>query len=440
MAPATAVPTSSARTTLAAASRGPAVDLLTEPRPPEGLYVHFPFCVSLCPYCDFVVVAGSAARGPRSRVAALHEALRLEVELRAEDVRSRFARRAPLGSVYLGGGTPSLMRAAQVEQLLATIEEQLGIAPEAEITLEANPGPDEVGDLAGFRSAGVNRVSLGAQSLDDGELRRLGRRHRRGDVVAAVEAARAAGIGSVSLDLLTDIPGQTLGSWRATLSAALALEPDHLSVYALTLDDPDAEGLTGPEGDHLPVSRGARAWRARAMAEQSEERAAEMELLTDELAVAAGIERYEIANLARPGQESRHNRLYWRRRPYLALGPGAHASDGALTRTWNAAGLDGYLAALGAGRLPPGGSETIDQATASAERAILGLRLREGIASELASLPELRGGLTWARDQGLVEDVGVRVRLTQQGRLLANEVFARLLPDTALAADRGAGA
>ena len=298
---------------------------MTEPAPPEGLYVHFPFCVSLCPYCDFVVVAGAAARGPNDRIGALLEALRVEAALRADDVRSRFAQQPPLRSVYLGGGTPSLLSAAQVEQLLATIEQRLGIAPEAEITLEANPGPDEVGDLAGFRAAGVNRLSLGAQSLDDGELRRLGRRHRSTDVAAAVGAARAAGIESVSLDLLTDVPGQAVDSWRATLSAALALEPDHLSVYTLTLDDPDAEGLTGPNGDHLPVPRGARAWRSRASAEQSEERAAAMELLTDELAAAAGIERYEIANLARPGHESRHNRLYWRRRPYLALGPGAHA-------------------------------------------------------------------------------------------------------------------
>ena len=402
---------------------------MTEPAPPEGLYVHFPFCVSLCPYCDFVVVAGAAARGPNDRIGALLEALRVEAALRADDVRSRFAQQPPLRSVYLGGGTPSLLSAAQVEQLLATIEQRLGIAPEAEITLEANPGPDEVGDLAGFRAAGVNRLSLGAQSLDDGELRRLGRRHRSTDVAAAVGAARAAGIESVSLDLLTDVPGQAVDSWRATLSAALALEPDHLSVYTLTLDDPDAEGLTGPNGDHLPVPRGARAWRSRASAEQSEERAAAMELLTDELAAAAGIERDEIANLARPGHESRHNRLYWRRRPYLALGPGAHASDGALTRTWNAARLDGYVAALGESRLPPGGSETVDEATAIAERAILGLRLREGLALASVTSPGLADGMAWAHAEGLVEDVDARVRLTEQGRLLANEVFARLLPE-----------
>jgi oxygen-independent coproporphyrinogen-3 oxidase len=154
-----------------------------------------------------------------------------------------------------------------------------------------------------------------------------------------------------------------------------------------------------------------------------------MELLTDELATAAGLERYEVANMARPGRESRHNLLYWRRRPYLALGPGAHASDGARQRTWNAARLDGYIEALADGRLPPGGSETVDAATALAESAILGLRLSSGIESELAAQPGVARALDWARSHALAEDVEGRTRLTQQGRLLANEVFERLLPD-----------
>ncbi len=352
--------------------------------------------------------------------------------------------RSPLTSVYLGGGTPSLMQPAQVAGLLAAVEASLGIDRDAEVTLEANPGADEIGDLAGFRAAGVNRLSIGAQSMADGELQRLGRRHRRADVEAAVGAARAAGIGSISLDLLTDIPGQTLRSWRRTLQASLDLSPDHLSVYTLTLDDPDAEGLTGPLGDHLPVSRGARAWRKRAAAGQSDERAAEMELLTDELAAAGGLRRYEVANLARPGWESRHNLLYWHRRPYLALGPGAHASDGQLRRWWNAARLDTYIGALEAGQLPPGGSEQLDATTALAERAILGLRLLEGIDGTLAREASLGPGLQWARSEGLAEDVAGRTRLTQSGRLLANEVFVRLLPDavsdSSPSARRGPGA
>jgi oxygen-independent coproporphyrinogen-3 oxidase len=404
--------------------------LMTGARPPEGLYVHFPFCVTHCPYCDFVVVAGAHARGPRNRVEALLSALHRELELRAAALDEEFGSHRPaLTSVYLGGGTPSLMGAGQVAALLSAVDTRLGIAGDAEVTLEANPGRDELGDLAGFRAAGVSRLSIGAQSLADAELWRLGRRHRATDVADAVRSARAAGIGSVNLDLLTDIPGQTLGSWRATLKAVLKLAPEHLSVYTLTLDDPDAEGLTGPEGDHLPVPRGARAWRERALAEQSDERAAAMEVLTDELAEPAGLRRYEVANLARPGHESRHNLLYWRRRPYLALGPGAHASDGALRRSWNAARLDRYMGALERGSLPPGGSETVDEATALSELAILGLRLRDGISRELAAAPGLRAGLEWARGRGLVEARAGRTRLTQEGRLLANEVFARLLPE-----------
>jgi oxygen-independent coproporphyrinogen-3 oxidase len=397
--------------------------------PPEGLYVHIPFCVSICPYCDFVVMAGALARGPRNRVAELLEAAVRELDLRIDRLERQLSGTPPpLASVYLGGGTPSLLSPAQVGQLLGRVSERLGLAADAEVTLEANPGPDELGDLAGFRAAGVNRLSIGAQSLADAELRRLGRRHRAADIAVAVRAARAAGLPALSLDLLTDIPGQTPDSWRLTLGRALDLGPEHLSVYTLTLDDPAAEGLSGPAGDHLPVSRGASAWRHRARGEQSEDRAAEMELLTDELAEVAGLHRYEIANLARPGFESRHNLLYWRRRPYFAIGPGAHASDGVWRRTWNGAALDGYLAALADGRLPPGGSDEVDADTAIAESAILGLRLVEGIDAELSRHPLVAPGLAWARQHGLAEVIAGRTRLTQSGRLLANEVFARLLP------------
>jgi oxygen-independent coproporphyrinogen-3 oxidase len=244
-----------------------------------------------------------------------------------------------------------------------------------------------------------------------------------------VRAARQAGFRSVGLDLLTDVPGQSLESWRRSLGEALELAPDHLSVYTLALDDPEAEGLTGELGDHLPTSRGARTWRARARAEQSEDRAAAMELLTDELATSAGLRRYEIANPARPGHESRHNLLYWRRRAVLAIGPGAHAFDGSRRRSWNAAWLDGYVTALAAGRLPPGGVDEIDDATALAESAIVGLRLVEGIDAALAQHPAVAHALAHGREAGLVEDIGGRSRLTSPGRLLANEVFTRLLPE-----------
>ncbi len=403
------------------------------PRAPVGLYVHVPFCVSLCPYCDFVVVTGRAARGPASRIGELVRALLVELELRADALDRSMGPRPPLRSVYLGGGTPSLLTVAQIADILSRVERCHGIAADAEITLEANPGPAERGDLAGIRAAGITRLSLGAQSMDPGELRRLGRRHRPQDVRDAMVEARAAGIGSVSLDLLMDVPGQTLASWDATLREVVALDPDHVSTYQLTLDDPDAEGLTGGDGDHLPVRRGARRWRIQAAAKQDEDRAADMDAHADELLGAAGHERYELSNRARPGHASRHNLGYWRRQAVEAIGPGAHASDGFRTRRWNAARLDRYLGALlptdgTAGRLPPGGAEVVDDAMAVTEAAILGLRLAEGVDADLAAEPHLVPGLAWASANGLVAQRGDRLVLTSRGRLLSNEVFARLLP------------
>ncbi len=410
---------------------------MTGRRPPVALYVHLPFCVSLCPYCDFVVYSGAAARGPRSRVAALVDGLLEEIRLRADLHDAAFGlpgpARPPLASVYLGGGTPSLVPAGRIGELLDLVERRFGMADDAEVTLEANPGPDDLGDLAGFRAAGVTRLSLGAQSLQGDELRRLGRRHTPADVGRAVRAARAAGLPSVSLDLLYDVPGQSLASWDATLAAALALAPEHVSAYALTLDDPDAEGLTGPLGDHLPTRAGAWRWRAAAAAEQDADRAAEMYERLDDRLAAAGFAWYELSNFARPGQESRHNLVYWQRRPYEAVGPGAHAFDGGRERRWNAARLDGYLAALrpadgSAPRLPRGGREELDERAVIAEEAMLGLRLASGLGPDLAAAPAVATTLAWGREMGLVTDGPAgRAVLTRRGRLLSNELFARLL-------------
>ncbi len=409
------------------------------PRPPVALYLHVPFCVSLCPYCDFVVVAGASARGASSRIAALVEALATELRLRADALDTRFGGpssggRPALASVYLGGGTPSLLAPGDVARLLGIAGARFGLADGAEVTLEANPGPDERGDAAAFARAGVNRLSLGAQAMDARLLRRLGRRHAPADVAAAVAEARAGGIANVSVDVLYDVPGQTPDAWAATLDAVVALGVDHVSAYALTLDDPDAEGLTGPLGDHLPTRAGARRWRAAAVAEQDEDRAADQYRTAVERLGAAGFRGYEISNWARPGRESRHNLAYWRRLPHEAVGPGAHAFDGAVRR-WNAARLEPYLAALSAApALPPGGEEPVDAAAAAAEAAILGLRLDTGLAVAAATAPgsRLAPHLDWALGAGLLtrfagEDGEARVRLTTDGRLLSNELFARLV-------------
>ncbi len=357
------------------------VAAMTVEGPPVALYLHVPFCVSHCPYCDFVVVAGREARGPANRVGAFVDALEVELGLRADALDTRWGppgRRPLLDSLYLGGGTPSLLPAESIAHLIALARRRFGLAPGAEITLEVNPGPDERGNTPAVRDAGVTRLSIGAQSLDPVELRSLGRRHSVTDVAETVEAARMAGIESVSLDLLYDIPGQAIEGWAATLDGAIALELDHLSLYALSLDDPDAEGLTGPSGDHLPLRSGARRWRDRARAGQDDDRAAAMYELADRRLSRAGYAWYEISSWARPGHQSRHNLVYWRALPYEAAGPGAHAFDG-VSRRWNAARLDAYLAALTPAdgsppRLPPGGFEAAPVDTRASEAAILALR------------------------------------------------------------------
>lgn len=406
------------------------------PAAPVALYIHVPFCRSLCPYCDFVVVAGAPAVGPRNRVAQFVQAARAELDLRADALDATFggpgsAARPVLESAYVGGGTPSLLPADAVAGILGLVGDRFGLAQHAEVTLEANPGPDDRGDLANLARAGVTRISIGAQSFQAGELRALGRRHRPSDISDTVAAAREAGIASVSLDLLYDVPGQTLASWADSLEHALALEPDHVSTYALTLDDPDSEGITGPSGDHLPTTPGARRWRAAARAAQDEDRAAGAYSLADALLEAGGYPWYELSNWARPGHQSRHNLAYWERRPYTAVGPGAHSFDGAVRR-WNAAPLDAWMASLVPPlahvppAIPPGGSEPVDAGDAEAESLFLGLRLARGIPRG-AALGRIEA-FAWASEHGLVADgPDGRVRLTLRGRLLSNELFSRLL-------------
>jgi oxygen-independent coproporphyrinogen III oxidase len=402
--------------------------IMGEAAPPVALYIHIPFCVSLCPYCDFVVYAGAAARGPKARVAAFVPALLAELDLRADALDAAFGGGRPvLETAYLGGGTPSLLPVSAVGEIIDRVRSRFGIADGAEVTLEVNPGPDERGDAAALRAVGVTRLSISAAAL-----RRLGRRHRVVDVVRTVADARTAGIGSISLDLLYDAPEATVVDWIETLDAALALEPDHLSLYALTLDDPDAEGLTGAGGDHLPTTSGARRWRANARPRQDEDRAAAQYHHAVHRLAEGGWRGYEISNWARPGHESRHNLVYWERRSYEAVGPGAHAFDG-VTRRWNAARLDGYITALtptggGSPTLPPGGSEAIDPTTAAAERVILGLRTDRGVPLEAARTPPLDDAFGWALAAELLDVTpDDRVVLTTRGRLLSNELFGRLV-------------
>ena len=375
------------------------------------LYVHVPFCRLVCAYCDFVTVGGRTA----------------EMERYVEALLSELAGRAAPGSlatIYFGGGTPSLMPAGSIERVIRAAAERWDATP-GEVTIEANPSQRETPDWAGLRSAGVHRISLGLQSLRDGELTALARGHTAHEALAAFQAARAT-FDNVSIDLIYGIPGQSLADWREGLRAAVALEPSHLSLYALQL-------ALQPDEWAAPPRPGALRWRRRMQAQQDDELAADQYRLAEVQLDAAGYRHYELSSWARPGYESRHNRAYWERRPYTGIGAGAHSYDGS-TRSWNVRDLDRYLAA-GPGTRPLGGQEVLSEQTSEFEAVALGLRLVDGFsraafAFEFGADPLLRHAEAVASTThaGLLEVEGDAVRLTPAGRLLANEALVAFVP------------
>jgi len=377
------------------------------------LYVHVPFCRLVCAYCDFVTVGGRAGEIPRYA-----DALLGELALRPASGK--------LSTIYFGGGTPSLLPADEVGRLVRAAVERWGSVP-TEITLEANPSSRETPDWRGLRAAGVNRISLGIQSLRDGELKTLARGQTAVEGVAAFKAARAGGFTNLSVDLIYDIPGQSLGDWRDGLERALALEPDHLSLYALQL-------ALAPDEWAAPPRPGALRWRHRMVPRQDDGLAAAQYRLAEELLDAAGYGHYELSSWARPGFESRHNSAYWERRPYTGIGAGAHSFDGA-TRSWNERDLDAYLARAEAGERAPAGSEQLDPATRAFEAVALGLRRvagfsRAAFASEFGDDPlaHYAAAVEEARAADLLEVADDMIRLTPRGRLFANDALIAFAP------------
>ena len=377
------------------------------------LYLHVPFCRLVCAYCDFVTVGGRTSEIPRYA-----EALLAELATRPAD--------GELATIYFGGGTPSLLPAEAVLRLVEAAMDRWGTAP-GEITVEANPSGREAPDWAGLRAAGANRISLGLQSLRDPELVTLARGQTASEGRAAYAAARAAGFANVSIDLIYGIPGQSLADWRGGLGAALALEPDHLSLYALSL-------ALAPDEWAAPPRPGALRWRQRLVGRQDDELAAAQYEAAEELLSRAGYRHYELSSWARPGFESRHNSAYWERRPYTGIGAGAHSYDGA-TRAWNVRDLDRYLALVEAGQPPVEGSEELAEATRAFEAIALGLRRVDGMsraafAAEFGQDPLERHAAAVGETTriGLVEVDGDAIRLTARGRLLANEALVAFAP------------
>lgn len=377
------------------------------------LYLHVPFCAARCPYCDFTITV------VRKRPEQAY------VEALLAELRGRWAgspwRDGTLRAVYIGGGTPSLLAPALIASLLDEVRRLAGEAfRPGEITLEANPEGITPAALGAWRRAGVDRLSLGAQSFDPGHLAFLGRKHRADDIRAAVASAREAGFDNLSLDLIYGLPGQDLRSLEADLDEAAALAPPHLSAYNLTLE---------------PRTRMHRAWRQGRLALPPEEVQAAMFERIEERLGRAGLARYEISNFARPGFESIHNRHYWRRGSYLGVGVGAHscvASEGGGRRWWNLRDHRRYIARALAGEEVEEGAEELTAADARREWVFLRLRgaegfcraeFRETFARDIEEI--FPGVLASLAAEGLVGASADRVALTRRGRLLSNEAFLR---------------
>ena len=316
-----------------------------------GLYIHVPFCEKKCAYCNFYSVT------TLSDIPAYVKAILEEISLYANDYDK-------FDTIYVGGGTPSLLTAAAFSEILLHVRTTFTIDPGAEITVEANPADVHPHFLTSLRQAGVNRLNLGVQSFDEGVLRFLERRHTSGQALQGMAQARAAGFDHIGLDLIYGIPGQTPLSWKDTLSRALSFEPEHLSCYELSLEGDTPLGHRHRQGHFkLPDDDGA----------------ADLFMMTSDILEEAGYRHYEVSNFARTDRfKSRHNQKYWRHVPYLGLGPAAHSFCGQ-KRWWNHRSLNQYLSDIRQHRRPVADSEQLTPSQARLEACFLGLRTREGV-------------------------------------------------------------
>jgi putative oxygen-independent coproporphyrinogen III oxidase len=386
-----------------------------------AIFVFVPFCRIKCTYCDFNVYANlSRVMEPYANAVA-REIQNSKFNIGKSTLGSIGAK-----SIYFGGGTPSIVPTAQIEKMMLTTRKVFEVASDAEITLEANPGTMDATKLADLRGLGINRLSIGVQSFDDVVLKRLNRGHTVADALKTYDDARRAGFENMNLDFIFGLPLQTMDDWRMTLEQALALRPEHLSLYALKVE----EGT----GLKYQIERGKYAM-------PEDEIAADMYTLAEEKLEEAGYEHYEISNWARrvPATHesplrSAHNLTYWLNRPYLGFGAGAHSYFGG-ARYWNVLSPLEYVDHVQRGESAIGGREEIGRELEMAETMILGLRLERGVvfegyqnrfgedvrkkyAAQLREMSEL----------GLIEWLDGVVRLTPRGRLLSNEVFWRFLP------------
>lgn len=371
-----------------------------------GLYIHVPFCRTRCRFCAFYLRI-YREDWAQSYLEALHR------EIRRHTAAGSLNGRLP-DTLYVGGGTPTTLRPEQLVALLDAVRNGFGLAPHAEVTVEAHPDSVTEEGLRILRAAGYSRISFGIQSADEGELLQVGRTTRRAAADLAVAHARAAGFANLNLDLIYGLPGQTLASWRETLALALALAPDHLSCYALTVEDKTHLQVSLHRGD-LPEP------------DQDLQNAMEDEAAS--LLTASGFARYEISNYSRPGFACRHNLLYWQGGEYLGLGPSAQSYlDGC--RFGNVEDLAEYQDRLAAGQPATAESEPLSQTQRRREALVFGLRLIEGVpfdGSSADAADRWDHKLARLEQDGLIELAAGRIRLTQLGRRFADQVAVALL-------------
>ena len=363
--------------------------------PAFGVYVHIPFCSTRCDYCDFATWTDREHLIDDYVVACARDLERQSL--------------APATSVFFGGGTPSLIPARGLARILDAISRVDG----AEVTVECNPDSIDLGKLREYAAAGVNRVSLGVQSMRTHVLVSLGRTHDPANVERAVHDARDAGIDRINLDLIYGTPGERVADWESTLEAALALEPEHISAYALTVEPGTPLGQAVAAGERP--------------APDDDDQARKYEIADDRFA-AAGLGWYEISNWSLPGGECRHNLLYWAQGDYAAIGCAAHGHRSG-RRWWNVRTPDRYIAAVAAGESVEAADELLDAPTREGERVALAVRTSAGIklGAFPVESPQMAQTLADLEHAGLLAPGTDRVVLTRRGRLLANDVTARLL-------------
>ena len=369
---------------------------------PAGIYVHIPFCLSKCSYCDFYSIVGDG-----KLIDDFVTALLVEIDLLAA---SRWQNRV-YNTVYFGGGTPSLLTPEKIGGILKCLRQAFNITPNAEISLEANPESANLSALEALRECGINRLSIGIQSLNDNLLRALGRIHNAETARRALSDALEAGFENVNADLIFAIPGQSVSGWRNDLEEIADGGPAHISAYGLTIEKGTPLEKNINEGKVIPVDSDTQA---------------EMYLALNEIMSKHGYKRYEVSNFARPGFECRHNLKYWTDKKYLGLGPAAHTFDGD-RRSANFKNVAKYISLLKSGKLPVGFRERLSDEQKAGERLMMGLRTVGGVSLDSVSQVLDTAALAELQQRGYVSNGGGNISLTDSGFLLADEVIVKLL-------------